>query len=58
MYLRDDPEHGLPLSHVVLGYVYENGNAVGGPIIGRGQYIARHLTHIHPDGGKGRPGLE
>jgi CO/xanthine dehydrogenase Mo-binding subunit len=58
VYLRDDPEHGLPLSHVVLGYVYENGNAVGGPIIGRGKYIARHLTHIHPDSGEGRPGLE
>ncbi|MCG8480704.1 MAG: xanthine dehydrogenase family protein molybdopterin-binding subunit [Spirochaetales bacterium] len=58
VYLRDDPEQGLALSEVVLGYVYPNGNAVGGPIIGRGKYIARHLRHIDPETGKGRPGLE
>lgn len=58
VFLRDDPGHGLPLSQVVLGYVYPNGNAIGGPIIGRGKYIARHLSHIDPETGKGRPGLE
>lgn len=58
VYLRDDPEQAIPLSEVVLGYVYPNGNAIGGPIIGRGKYIARHLTHIDPETGKGRPGLE
>ncbi len=58
VYLRDDPDHGLALADVVLGYVYENGNAIGGPIIGRGKYIARHLSHIDPETGKGRPGLE
>ncbi|MFW5795914.1 MAG: molybdopterin cofactor-binding domain-containing protein, partial [Alkalispirochaeta sp.] len=30
----------------------------GGPVIGRGKYIARHLSHIDPETGKGRPGLE
>ncbi|MFW6293709.1 MAG: xanthine dehydrogenase family protein molybdopterin-binding subunit [Spirochaetota bacterium] len=58
VFIRDDPEQGLALADVVLGYVYENGNAIGGPIIGRGKYIARHLSHIDPDTGKGRPGLE
>ena len=58
VYLRDEPDHGLSLSDVVLGYVYENGNAIGGPIIGRGKYIARHLTHLDPETGAGRPGLE
>jgi CO/xanthine dehydrogenase Mo-binding subunit len=58
VYLRDDPEQGLNLSEVALGYVYENGNAIGGPVIGRGKYIARHLSHIDPETGKGRPGLE
>ncbi len=58
VYLRDDPEHGLDLTEVVLGYVYENGNAVGGPVVGRGKYIARHLTNLDPETGKGRPGLE
>ena len=58
VFLRDDPQQGLPLSDVVLGYVYPNGNAIGGPIIGRGKYIARHLSNIDPETGAGRPGLE
>jgi CO/xanthine dehydrogenase Mo-binding subunit len=58
VYLRDDPEVGLDLEEVVLGYVYPDGNAIGGPVIGRGKYIARHLSHIDPETGEGRPGLE
>jgi CO/xanthine dehydrogenase Mo-binding subunit len=58
VFLRDDPETGLPLERVVLGYVYPDGTAVGGPVIGRGKYIARHLTGIDPETGAGRPGLE
>ena len=58
VFLRDNPDEGLPLSDVVLGYVYENGNAIGGPVIGHGAYIARHLSHLDPETGAGRPGLE
>ncbi len=58
VFIRDEPEVGLELADVVLGYVYPNGNAIGGPVIGRGKYIARHLSHIDPETGKGRPGLE
>jgi len=58
VFIADDPEQGLPLSQLVLGYVYPDGNAVGGPVIGRGKYIARHLSNLDPDTGKGRPGLE
>jgi CO/xanthine dehydrogenase Mo-binding subunit len=58
VFLRDEPERGLPLSAVVLGYVYPNGNAIGGPVIGRGRYIARGLSGMDPETGEGRPGLE
>jgi CO/xanthine dehydrogenase Mo-binding subunit len=58
VYIRDEPEVGLELSEVVTGYVYEGGNAVGGPVMGTGRYIARHLTDIDPETGQGRPGLE
>lgn len=58
VFVRDDPEQGLPLSSIVMGYVYPNGNAIGGPVIGRGRYIARHLSEMDPDTGAGRPGLE
>jgi len=58
VYLRDDPSQGLPLEKVVLGYVYPDGMTVGGPVIGRGKYVARHLTSLDPETGAGRPGLE
>lgn len=58
IFLRDDPEVGLPVEKVALGYVYPDGTAIGGPVIGRGKYIARHLTGIDPETGAGRPGLE
>ncbi len=58
VFLRDDPEQGLPLFQVVVGYVYPNGNAIGAPVIGRGGYIARHLSSMNPSTGAGRPALE
>lgn len=39
----------LPLEKVVLGYVYPNGNAGGGPVIGRGWYITPDLTALDPN---------
>lgn len=58
VFITDEPDTGLPLARVVLGYVYPDGVTVGGPIIGRGRYVARHLTGIDPETGQGRPGLE
>jgi CO/xanthine dehydrogenase Mo-binding subunit len=58
VYVRDDPRHGLPLSRVVLGYQYPDGQSVGGQVIGRGNYIARGLTGIDPETGAGNPALE
>ncbi len=54
----DEPSIGLHLSEVALGYVYPNGNAFYGQIIGRGRYIAKHLTDIDQETGKGHPDLE
>ncbi len=58
VFLRDEIDVGLPLEKVVLGYVYPDGVSIGGPVIGRGSYIARHLTGLDPETGAGRPGLE
>ncbi len=58
VFLEDEPSIGLPLDDVVHGYVYENGNAIEGQVIGRGNYIARRLSGIDPETGKGRPSLE
>jgi CO/xanthine dehydrogenase Mo-binding subunit len=58
VFVRDDPEQYLGLESVVLGYVYPGGNAIGGPVIGRGSYIARGLSDLDAETGAGRPGLE
>lgn len=58
VFLADEPEIGLALRDVVLGYVYPNGNAIGGQVIGRGNYISRRLTGIDPYNGVGHPALE
>ncbi|MCH4890099.1 xanthine dehydrogenase family protein molybdopterin-binding subunit [Acidaminobacter sp. JC074] len=58
VYVPDEPEIGLSISELSLGYVYPNGNAVYGQIIGRGKYIAKHLTDIDKESGQGHPDLE
>ncbi|MCQ6281972.1 xanthine dehydrogenase family protein molybdopterin-binding subunit [Bacillus sp. EB600] len=58
VFLRDDPSIGLDFKDICFGYQYPNGNSVGGQIIGRGNYILRHLTHIDPETGEGKPGPE
>ncbi|MDN3015240.1 xanthine dehydrogenase family protein molybdopterin-binding subunit [Paenibacillus sp. BSR1-1] len=58
VFLRDDPAIGLHFKEVGYGYTYPNGNAIGGQIIGRGKYILRHLTHLDPETGAGKPGPE
>ena len=58
VFLRDDPETGVHFKEICYGYTYPNGNAIGGQIIGRGNYILRGLTHLDPETGKGKPGPE
>ncbi|MEH7544598.1 xanthine dehydrogenase family protein molybdopterin-binding subunit [Neobacillus vireti] len=58
VFLRDDPTIGLDFKDIGYGYQYPNGNAIGGQIIGRGKFILRHLTHLDPETGEGKPGPE
>ena len=58
VYLRDEPTIGLPYKDLAYGYVYPNGNAIGGQIIGRGHFIPRHMTRINAETGTGKPGPE
>ncbi|OIK15635.1 aldehyde oxidase [Bacillus sp. MUM 116] len=58
VFLRDDPSIGLDFKDIGYGYQYPNGNSIGGQIIGRGKFILRHLTHIDPETGEGKPGPE
>lgn len=58
VFIKDEPHIGLLLKDVILGYVYENGNAIKGQVIGRGRYIARRLSGIDKETGEGHPALE
>ena len=56
--VRDDPVHRLAMSDVALGFMYPDGTATGGQVIGRGNYISRWLTDIDAETGEGHPALE
>lgn len=58
VFLRDDPAIGLTFSQVGHGYKYPNGNTIGGQIIGKGNFVLRHITYLDPDTGEGKPGPE
>ena len=47
----------LPYSKLARGYVYENGNTIGGVVIGKGTYTADGLTNLDAETGAGRAAL-
>lgn len=55
VYPKDHPDRGIRYSQLALGYTFENGNSIGGPIIGDGRFIATGLTHLDPETGQGLP---
>ncbi|WP_044743906.1 MULTISPECIES: xanthine dehydrogenase family protein molybdopterin-binding subunit [unclassified Anoxybacillus] len=58
VFVRDDPAIFIPIKDIAYGYKYPNGNAIGGQIIGRGNYTLRHLTPLDKETGAGKPGPE
>ncbi|PKG24000.1 xanthine dehydrogenase family protein molybdopterin-binding subunit [Niallia nealsonii] len=58
VFLIDDPKTFIDIKDIAYGYVYPNGNAIGGQIIARGTYMLRGLTNLDPETGAGNPGPE
>ncbi|RWR05139.1 xanthine dehydrogenase family protein molybdopterin-binding subunit [Siminovitchia fortis] len=58
VFLRDDPDIHIPVKDIAYGFVYPNGNTVGGQIIGSGTYTLRHMTRLDKETGAGKPGPE
>lgn len=48
----------IPYAKLARGYVYENGNGIGGPLISYGMYMADGLTNLDPNTGQGTPALD
>jgi carbon-monoxide dehydrogenase large subunit len=53
--VRGRPWMNIPLKDIVFGYVYPNGNTVGGPIVGRGHFSSSLNTYLDPKTGQGIP---
>ncbi len=58
IYVSHRPDNFLKYTDVVNGYTYPNGNSIGGPVIGRGKYIAQGLTNPDLHTGQGLPALD
>jgi len=58
LFLRDDPKTFLTFSQLALGTTREDGAALGEPVVGRGWYLPRGLTHPDPETGQGRLAAE
>jgi CO/xanthine dehydrogenase Mo-binding subunit len=58
VYVKQNPYQQVPYSKICMGYTYENGNAVGGPMIGRGKCIAQGLTNLDAETGQGKTALD
>ncbi|MDR7000645.1 xanthine dehydrogenase family protein molybdopterin-binding subunit [Neobacillus niacini] len=56
VYLKPNPEYGVQIKDICLGYKYPNGHAIGGQVVGQGKYIQRHLTPMDQETGFGKPG--
>ena len=58
LYVKQNPHNRVTYRQLAMGYTFENGNSIGGPIIGRGRAIAQGLTFLDPETGQGRPALD
>ncbi len=56
--LEHNPNVYLEYKDIALGYMYPNGNSIGGPLIGVGTFIASGLSHIDKETGQGLPALD
>jgi len=57
IYVRHNRHQRLSYRQLVLGHTFANGNSIGGPVIGRGRYIAQGLTHLDPQTGQGKAAI-
>ncbi len=55
VYPSGQVKRAIPYAKLALGYTFENGNSIGGPVIGHGRFIAKGLTHLDPETGQGLP---
>ena len=55
VYVKGEPWMSIPLTEIVNGYTFPNGQVLGGPIIGRGIHSPGILSYLDPDTGQALP---
>ncbi len=58
IFIKQRPEESVTFAALSIGYVYPNGNGIGGPLIGLGRYTAQGLTSLDKETGQGLPALD
>jgi CO/xanthine dehydrogenase Mo-binding subunit len=58
IFIRHAPERGVSFAALSVGYAFPDGNAIGGPLIGVGRYVAQGLTNLDKATGQGLPALD
>lgn len=58
VYVKHHPTESVAWSKLAIGYAFPNGNGIGGPLIGVGNYIAQGLTNLDKETGEGYPALD
>ena len=55
-YLKYDPDFYIEFKDLAGGIKFDNGNSMGGQIMGTGSFIMKHLTKLDQATGKGKTG--
>ncbi|MFW6212500.1 MAG: xanthine dehydrogenase family protein molybdopterin-binding subunit [Spirochaetota bacterium] len=58
IYVKHHPSSSVTFKELAIGYCFPNGNAIGGPLVGVGRYIAQGLTHLNKETGQGNPAID
>ncbi len=58
VFVKGEPEKGMPLSKLAAAGILPDGRGTGGPILGYGVYTAENLTNLDPETGQGNPALK
>lgn len=58
VFVKHHPSSYVTYKQMAVGYAYPDGNAICGPIIGVGRYIAQGLTNLNKETGQGNPALD
>jgi CO/xanthine dehydrogenase Mo-binding subunit len=58
VFVRHNPARSVGFAAISVGYAYPDGNAIGGPLVGVGRYIAQGLSNLDKETGQGNPALD